>query len=274
MDTKKYYELCHKTKMYNRVEYENRDVGGGTITHDEIDTISEFENFDNIFISGLHQDTFDYFIDTQAYKFKSIMFWKNKLVNDWSKLGDLDQVEFIGYFHNQRITEFWDMSNNLKLEGLFISDFTRLHSLSGIETAPALERFSFQDAVWNTSVLDVLEPLVNTRIKEFYFGAKSITHSDISVYTRMPELEILDFRSNMYTTEELAWLVANLPNVSGYALRPYIKFDRKDPTMKDVLICGKRKPFLFSTTDKEKIERYVIKFDNLVAKYRKEMNRE
>lgn len=271
MNTKRYYELCHKLKIYKTVEQANQDVGGGVITRNEIDRISEFDSFENIMISGLRQDTFEYFVDTQAHKFKAIMFWKNKLVEDWSILGTLKQIEFIGYFHNQRITKLWDMSENVNLKGLFISDFTRLHSLDGIETAPTLERFTFQDAVWNSSVIEVLEPLTKTKIKEFSFGAKSITNDNVEVYTRIPNLEILNFRSNMYSTEELAWLVAQLPNVSGYSLRPYIKFDRKDNEMKDILICGKRKPFLYSTKDKDKIDKYVKKFEGLVEKYKSEL---
>jgi len=270
MTSEEFKKLCHSTNDYKWLEQSKKDIGGGIITFEEIDKINEFEKTEKIMVSGLRQDTFEYFIRTQAHKFKAIMFWKNKLVNDWSLLSTLKDIVFIGYFHNQRINELWDMSENIALEGLYICDFTRLHSLKGIEKAPKLERLSFGDAVWNTSVLEDIKPLENSVIKEFHFGGKKIENEDISIYTKMPKLEILDFRSNLYTTEQIAWLVAKLPNVQGYSLKPYIKFDREVFDMQDVLICGKRKPFLSSIQDSEKIEKYVSKFEKLVTQYQNE----
>jgi hypothetical protein len=261
--------LCNHTNEYKTVEQKNRDISGGIITFEEIDKFSEIDSNEKIRVSGLRQDTFEYFIQTQAYRFNVIMFWKNKLVKDWSLLSTLKSAVFIGYFHNQRIDRMWDMTENIALEGLYISDFTRLHTLKGIEKAPKLERLSFGDAIWDKSVLEDLNPLENSRLKEFSFSGKSIKTEDISIYTKMPELEVLDFRSNLYTTEQLAWLVAKLPNVNGFSLRPYIEFDRNSSDMsKDVLICGKRKPFLSSIEDTQKIKAYVDKFEKLVAQYR------
>lgn len=264
MENKEFERLCNSIEDYIWVEQKNSDITGGKITFEEIDKISEIRNFDKVMISGLKQDTFDYFVRTQGYKFKAIMFWKNKLVEDWSILSTLKDVRFIGFFHNQRITQLWDMTGNISLEGLYISDFTRLHSLDGIIGAPKLERLYFGDAVWNTSILNDLKALENSRLKEFQFDGKSIKEEDITIYTKMPNLEILDFRTNLYTTKQLAWLVAKLPNAQGYSLKPYVKFDRSE---RDILICGKRKPFLSSEKDTAKIQKYVKEFEELVKQY-------
>jgi hypothetical protein len=265
VETEEFERLCHSKDDYTWVEQENNDVTGGTITFKEIDNISEFEHFDKVMISGLKQDSFEYFVQTQGHKFQAIMFWKNKLVEDWSILSTLKDVKFIGYFHNQRVTQIWDMTNNDKLEGLYISDFTSLHSLDGLQKAPRLERIHFGDAVWPTSVLNNLKGLENSHLKEFNYSGKVIKEDDISIYTKMPNLEILNFPTNLYTTEQLAWLTAKLPKVQGYALRPYIKFD--DNTDKDVLICGKRKPFLSSKKDELRIQKYEENFQQLVKQF-------
>lgn len=275
MTSKEFEDLIKVQGDYTSVEQEKHDIGGGIITNKEIDEINNLVDVKKIMISGLRQDTFEYFVRTQAYKFKAIMFWKNKLVEDWSLLSTLKNVQFIGYFHNQRITKFWDMTNNISLEGLYISDFTRLKSLEGIEKAPRLERLYFGNAVWSTSVLKDIKPLENSKIKEFSFGGKKIEDEDISIYTKIPKLERLDFPTNMYKTEQLAWLVAKMPNVKGYALRPYVKFDRNttdNEDIDDILICGKRKPFLSSDKDSERIKRYINKFEALVKQYQDENN--
>lgn len=266
MTSEEFQRLCHHTNEYKTVKQKKQDAGGGITTCEEIDKFSELDSNEKVMISGLRQNTFEYFIRTQAHRFKAIMFWKNKLVEDWSLLSTLKNIVFIGYFHNQRIDKMWDMTKNTALEGLYISDFTRLHTFEGVEKAPKLERLSFGNAIWSTSTLKDLKPLENSRLKEFSFSGKRIETEDISIYTKMPELEVLDFPTNLYTTEQLAWLVAKLPNVKGYSLRPYIKFDRASSDMvKDVLICGKRKPYLSSIEDVQKIKAYVDKFETLVA---------
>ncbi|WP_096153550.1 MULTISPECIES: hypothetical protein [Bacillus] len=267
METGEFERLCHSIDDYIWVEQKKREITGGTITFKEIDKISEMQKIDKVMISGLKQDSFEYFIRTQSYKFQAIMFWKNKLVEDWSLLSTLKNVKFIGFFHNQRITQLWDMTENNSLEGLYISDFTRLHSLDGIKNAPKLERLYFGDAVWNTSVLNDLKALENSRLKEFHFAGKAIKEEDITIYTKMPNLERLNFRTNLYTTEQLAWLVANLPNVQGYSLNPYVKFNDVNSTEKDILICGKRKPFLSSEKDEMKIRKYVDEFEQMVEQF-------
>ncbi|KNY24760.1 hypothetical protein [Pseudobacteroides cellulosolvens] len=52
-------------------------------------------------------------------------------------------------------------------------------------TVTNLERFYFGNAIWNTCMLDDLNPLENSQLKEFHFGGKAVKQEDISVYTKM-----------------------------------------------------------------------------------------
>ena len=140
--------------------------------------------------------------------------------------------------------------------------------MDGIQTAPNLKHLYFGDAVWSTSVLADLKPLSNTKLVSFSFSGKLIENRDVSVFAEMPDLKVLDTPTNLFTTEELAQIVASCPNVSGRALTPYIKLDR-DVGGKDILICGKRKPFLHSQKDAKRIEAYVSKFHEMVEHYKK-----
>jgi hypothetical protein len=162
------------------------------------------------------------------------------------------------------------MSSNYNLEGLALDDFTRLHSLEGIQSAPNLKHLHFGNAAWDTSTLTDLQPLAGSGLISFSFGGKAIENNDIFVYTKMPALKFLNFASNLYSTEQLAQIVALCPEISGFALSAYIKFKRTGEHEKDVLICGKRKPFLNSEKDAAKIEAYVKNFNSLVEKYKRE----
>jgi hypothetical protein len=160
------------------------------------------------------------------------------------------------------------MSKNHHLKGLSIEDFTRLHSLEGIQHAPCLERLSFGNPVWPRAVLHDLQVLANTKLKQFSYRGKKITALDLEVFRTMPNLERLDFPTNVLTTEEIAWLKAKIPHLEGYSIRPYLKFNSQDG-MDDILICGKRKPSLHSNRDKDRIQAYEAAFWRLVERYQK-----
>ena len=164
------------------------DIGGGKISVGEIDVLAEHPEAEAVRITGLRQDTFEYFIKTYGRRLKAIEFFKNKLVEDWSLLGTLPELEYVYWFANQRIETLWDMSGNTALKGLCVSDFTRLHSIEGIQTAPALRYFCFKDAVWDTSEVESFCPLAHTGVTHLKFGAKRITDGSLEFLEECPSL--------------------------------------------------------------------------------------
>ena len=80
----------------------------------------------------------------------------------------------------------------------------------------------------------------------------------------MPHLKELDFRTNAYRTEFLAWICANYPDITGLSLKPYVLSQYGG-----VQICGKGKPYLENNTEKDKIriEKYVNKFEDMKNNY-------
>ena len=251
------------------------DIGGGKISIPEIDVLAEHPEVEAVAISGLRQDTFDYFIRTYGQRLRAIEFFKNKLVEDWSLLGTLPKLEYVYWFANQRIDRLWDMSGNTALKGLGVSDFTRLHSIEGIQTAPALRYFCFKDAVWDTSEVESFYPLAHTGVTHLMFGAKRITDGSLEFLENMPNLEVFEFPLNQFTTEQVAWAVANFPNLNGYGLCA----KRDDTVYKNgpnneylelpgAYIVGKRKPMLTYEKDAARIQKYVDQFEALKKKYR------
>ena len=126
--------------MYD-INLVQKEVDGGVISFEQIDVIRDFPDSKSIIISGLKQDTFEYFVNTYGKQFKAITFWKNKGVSDLSVLSLLIDIEYISYFYNQKASKLWDMTNNEKLKGLSLTDFSKLHSLDGIEKCSNLEYF-------------------------------------------------------------------------------------------------------------------------------------
>lgn len=252
---------------YIQLRQENMDLGGGKISISDIDRINEYENTERVEISGLRQDTFEYFIEKYGSRIRYIEFFKNKMVEDFSALSTLTEVRGISFYHNQRVTKLWDMSSNYKLEGLKLDSFTRLHSLNGIQAAPNLRYLEFGEILFASSTLTDLEPLAGTKLIYFEFSGKKIENNDISVYTRMPELKYLDFEPALYTTEEIAQIVATCPHLLGCSLGPYVTYENQFDDL-DVRISGKRKPSLNSQRDAARIAAYTEKFYALVEQYK------
>jgi len=205
------------------IHSDNMDISGGRITKEEIDRLSEYENKEAITISGLTQETFEYFIKKYGKELRAVRFFKNKMVEDWSLFETLPDIEYIYWFHNQRITALWDMSNNIALKGLCISDFTRLKRLDGIEKATGLEWFSMRDAVWDKAEIESFKCFEGSSIKYLHFGAKKILDGDISFVMNMPHLQRFDCVPALFETEKIAWVMANCPEIKGWAFEMFIE---------------------------------------------------
>lgn len=267
------YDRVTKTHTCIWLREEKMDIGGGKITTADIDRLKESPDAEIVTISGLQQDTFEYFIKTYGKQLKAIRFFKNKFIEDLSLLGTLPQLEYVHFFANQRITSLWDMSGNTSLSGLAIQDFSRLTSIKGIETAPALKEFQIGNAIWSKMIIESLMPLANSKIERLSFTGRAIEDNDLSFLETLPDIKTFDFSTNMFSTEQVAWIVANCPHAEGYALKAKIDcmlFDSNEHLV-DVpkaIIVGKRKPVLKVEGNEERIQKYVDSFEKLKAKYK------
>lgn len=252
---------------------EKADISGGKIKFSDIDVLKCYPDIDTVTISGLNQETFEYFILNYGKQLKAIRFFKNKQIEDLFLLGTLPQLEYIYFFANQKVTQLWDMSNNTSLTGLGIEDFSKLNSIVGIETAPNLKHFEIGNAIWDTAEIDSFMPLANTKIEHLSFSGKKITDNDFSFLSDMSELKEFDFSLHLLTTEQVAWIVANFPNLKGFALKArhdceLYKSNEDLSLVPATIIVGKRKPSLKIEGNEERIKNYELKFESLVTKYK------
>ncbi len=249
-----------------------RDTSSGKITKDEIDGIKDFPGATEIVLYGLTQDSFEYFIEYYGQQFKAIIFWKCPLIGSLKAMERLDRVEYIVYFWNQRADKLWDFSKTKALKGFSFDDFSRMHDISEIADAPSLEELQFGNRVWTKYILNTLDPLKNcTTLKNLSFSAKKIEDGRIEPLAHLKQLERLSFATNLFSTEQVAWLKARLPEtVESRVLNAFWTMDKPLPIsgmVKDTFIVGRGKPFLSSVDDKPKITRYATQFNEMVQWY-------
>lgn len=246
---------------------QNNDVGGGKITKQEIDIIKDFPNAKSLKISGLNQETFEYLIGHYGQQFERIYFFKNKLVSDLFMLKDLKNLKYVYYFFNQRVTKLWDMTNNENLLGLELYDFSKLHSIEGIEKAPHLEHFSIGDEVWANTKIESLRPLIHSAVTHFEWWGKSVLDGDFRCLSQS-KIRELDLNVGHFAMDELAKIVASIPNLQGAATRPYREGSITENGIKTTyyyLCKGKRT--LTQGKDDAKLQKYVEEFNKLVKDY-------
>jgi len=267
------FQLLNYHKVYNNIPDiipEKRDVGGGQMTADEVDRIGDIPDRSRIGIRGLRQDTFERFINKFGSEITHLYLFKDKLIEDFSPLENCSNLVYIYVFHNQRVTKLWNMSKNPDLQAMELFDFTRLHLLDGIETAPNLQHLDVGDVIWKTSVFNIIDPVFKcASLRSFGFGGKKIENVDLCKFADMPNLERIDFAPILFETERIAELMAKAPHLTGWSLRPYIQFERSEyVNIPDVRIVGKRKPSFFSDKDAEKIKKYEAEFYALIERFK------
>ena len=247
-----------------------QEVGGGAVSIEQIDnSIGRCPDAKSIVISGLKQDSFEYFIQKYGKQFEAISFWKNKLVSDISVLETLETVKYINYFFNQRATSLWNMSKNSNLTGLRIFDFSKLHTINGIETAHNLEYFSIGDAVWGGMEIESLSPVAKSSITHFEWCGKKVLDNNYRCLSE-GHIQELDINPTQFTMEELAELLSFFPkSLKGTITKPYVTTGiyHEDEYIKYHYLC-KHKRTCIEGKDDARFEKYLKDFNDLLERKR------
>lgn len=253
-----------------------KDSGLLTITGaDSIEKIDSQikDSFSKLEITGLKQQGFDYLVERYGAQFIHISFFKCPLISDLTKLETLTNIESLAFYWNQRSDSLWDLSKNSELKSISLDDFTRLHALDELSLSGSLEEIRFGNRIWDTLVIESLSPLAGVKhLKRLSFSAKKVENNRVSPLSMIESLEKIEFPSNLFSTEKVAWLTAQIGSrVSSEVLAPLFKTDHPISSGNkniDTFIVGKRKPSLDSVKDAKRIQKYIDKFNALVDHYR------
>ncbi len=174
---------------------------------------------------------------------------------------DLEQVK-------KEATDLWNMERNEKLSGLSIYDFSKLHSVVKVATAPYLNYFSIGNRVWPKMEIESLKPLIHSQITHFgWWGAKILDNDYLCLADS--RIKKLDMFIRHFTIDELARLVANIPDLTGEITKPYKEcsiIESGEKTTYYLLCKGKRK--LIKGKDDDKLKKYLEDYNSLVEKYK------
>ena len=260
------------------------ELGGGRTTAGDLDAIAARPGATALRVSGLDQKTFERLVVRYGSQFDAIYFWKSGRIADLTPLESLPQLRLVAFYHNQRTTRLWDLRRTARLVGLQFENLTRLHALDDLETGRTLQELNFGDALWNTPVFHSLAPLAAlVSLRRLSFNARRIDDGRIQPLASLTQLEWLAFPARLFSTSQVAWLRARLPeSVQSHVLGPLFRLgpirNLSDNTItevdKNVLVVGRRKPALSSRRDAARIQQYVEEFARLVQRFREDASAE
>lgn len=228
-------------------------------------------------VSGLGQAALEA-LCRNGSQLTAIHFWKCPRLQDLSPLQDMPQLQYIAFYWNQRATRLWDLTRTPALRGLCFNDFTRLQRLDDLAHATMLAELNFGNATEARFQPETLQPLTALRqLRSLHFNAKSIRVGRIQPLGELVGLTEFDTPSRLFTTEQLAWLRARLPQVKSEALEPFYRLHRplhlKGKNC-DVLVNGKGKPLLSAANDASRLARYADEFAAMVRRFAEDPSQE
>ncbi|MEJ7831564.1 MAG: hypothetical protein WKF79_01500 [Nocardioides sp.] len=249
------------------------EIGGGRFDPAHLEAIDDKRGAVALRVSGLDQSTFERIVSTYGSQFSAIEFWKCPRIEDLTPLEDITNLQMVSFYWNQRSPRLWNLARTPRLRALRFEDFTRLHQLNDLREGLALEELIFGDAVWRKSTFESLEPLASlTGLRSLSFHPKRVDDGRIQPLGSLTNLHTLSIPTNLFTTEQIAWLRARLPEtVESAALAALMPLKRPldlDGKLRDVLLIGKRKPFLSAELDAARIRKHVQSFDQMVSAFR------
>ena len=240
------------------------------MTPDDVDyEMSTGKNREILEICGMNQQSLEYFVQHYGKTYRYLSFFTCQLIQDFSPLEDLENLEEVSLYWNIRADKLWNFDKNISLKAIGISDAKKLTlNPELLRTSKVLETVCFSGSIFNNYPMESLECFAGmSSLKHLWLNNIRLNNKDLSVLKSLNALERFDFDAGMLTTEEIAWIVAKYPDLSGKCLCAY---NKEDALLNDVRVCGFRKPGLDLPQHQKRLDKYIAQFDALVEKYRNE----
>lgn len=246
----------------------------GKLTPSAIDKEMKYSKSTSaLHIHGLTQDGLEHFVDRYGYTYETLYLDDCSFITDLTPLERLPNLTAICLEKCRMPTDLWQLSRNRHLRVMSIRDSKKLtYCPLKLNTSDTLEEVRF----WGASS----EHKYRMQSLEFLSGMGSLERLDLnniiledhdtSVLTTLPNLSVFHFDAGMLTTEEIALICVQFPQLFGQSLGAYT-FDDVGAEG-DVRICGFRKPSLTLPADRKKLNMYIDSFNKIKDRLSKNMS--
>ena len=191
-------------------------------------------------------------------------------VEDLSPLRHLEGLEWLSLTWNTKVISLEPLAGLRSLTRLSISDTPKVRDLEPIGALTHLVALNYSGGIWNRATAETLEPLTRLEaLEELVLTNIKVLEGGLRPLARCTGLRALEL-SNQFETAEYAYLSVALPDAVCRHFAPYVPLE-VDGMRADVMVVGRRKPFLDSKRDSDRLARYVAEFERLQAGFRREL---
>jgi hypothetical protein len=193
-------------------------------------------------------------------------------VEDLSPLRHIQGLEWLSLTWNTKVTSLAPLAALRGLRRLSISDTPKVRDLEPLGALTDLAALNYSGGIWNRATAETLEPLAGLEsLEELVLTNIKVVEDGLRPLARCRNLRALEL-SNQFETAEYAYLSVALPGTACQHFAPYVPLG-VGGMKADVMVVGRRKPFLDSKRDADRLARYVAEFEHLQAGFRADLGR-
>lgn len=185
-----------------------------------------------------------------------------------SCLENLSNLKTLGIERCSKITSLEFLRGFTSLSGLAIVHFKNVDDLTPLSELKSLRALAVEGSMWTRMRVQSFSPLGSLENLEFLsLGNTKALDESLEPLGNLRNLQNLHL-ANFYPMEEFARLSQKLKNTNCNWLQPYTNVEcfacKKCKANMMVMLTGKRKPLLCTQCDREALNRYVEKWNDLV----------
>lgn len=231
-------------------------------TAKNIDRLKELQ-INNLWLIGAKEKDLQKILSLTQPKYLNLY---QVLATDLSILETLTGTSTLVLHWNTKSTLLWDISKNAELRNLEIVDFSKLYDISDLSSARQITSLKLEGGIDKKLNIQTLKPLsALTNLKYLRLANLKVTDDTLKPLADLKNLEEL-WLSNQFETKEYAWLATRLPGTKCDMFNAINKVNitgTKNELVWDTMVTGRKKSFLLSTKDSQKIEKYITEFEKL-----------
>jgi len=191
-------------------------------------------------------------------------------VTDISSLAKISGLRRLSINWNSKLADLSPLTFLSQLDALALIDTSKASDLSPVAALKKLRAFEFSGSptLSSKNTAESLRPLGELKaLEELRLKNLKVVNGGLQPLAACSSLKRLSV-ANTFPTEDYAFLAAKLPKVSCRHFAATVPVDGNAIGEGiDTMVVGKRKPFLSSSKDADRIHKYETQFEKLKAKY-------
>ncbi|WP_242307679.1 leucine-rich repeat domain-containing protein [Bacillus cereus group sp. BfR-BA-01524] len=216
-----------------------------------------------LWVFAVNQEQFD---NIMTHVNPELLYVYKMRVENLSILQMMSNLREVYLCWNTKNTDLWDLSYNKNLSYLLIEDFSKLEDLTPMKDGENLGGLYLGGGITKALNVKTLEPIGDlVRLNELTLMNIKVQDRSLEPLMNLKRLKKLNV-SNQFPMEEYAKLSVVLQNTECEFFKPYVRMESTEG--KDIMMIGRKRPFLNSKTDAEKIRKYEQEFKTVQEEFR------